>query len=85
MLNDLVAPLLSKLRLRPLDASYFALNVSDIRFVGTLRLRLSPAARFGFVGFTSPPRVALGISVAYHSKLGFERRMPVTALPGARL
>jgi len=32
-------------------------------------------------GFTAEPSVALGLELAYHSKLGWERVLPISALP----
>lgn len=81
-LNDLVAPLLEALHLRPEDSSYIAITVSDVRVVGTLRVRLCPGMRIAAAGFTEVPAVTLGLTLAYHNKLGFTRSLPVTALPG---
>ena len=81
-LNDLVAPLLEALHLRPEDSSYIAITVSDVRLVGTLRVRLCPGMRIAAAGFTEVPAVTLGLTLAYHNKLGFTRSLPVTALPG---
>jgi len=80
-INDLVAPLLEQFKLRQTDASYIAIRVSDIAFSGTLRLRLSPGVRVAFAGFAAEPRCHLGLELAYHSKLGFERVLPLSALP----
>jgi hypothetical protein len=82
MVNDLIAPLLARLELRKEDDSYIAIQVSDFRITGTLRVRLSPGARLAAAAFREAPSVALGVSVAYHCKLGFEKRVPLTALPG---
>lgn len=82
VLNDGVAPLLRALGLREEDDSYLAITVTDVRFVGTLRARLSPSARIASCGFTAPPAVSLGLAIAYHSKLGFHRSLPLSALPG---
>lgn len=82
-LNDGIAPLLKALNLFPEEESYIAIRVLDVRFVGTTRLRISPGARVACLGFTGVPSISLGLSVAYHSKLGgWERSVPVTALPG---
>jgi hypothetical protein len=80
-LNDGISPLLRVFGLRKTDDSFLAFKVSDMSFVGTLRLRLSPSSRLAFVGFVGEPKVDLGISLAYHSKLGFERNLPLSALP----
>jgi hypothetical protein len=82
VVNDLVAPLLARWGLRPDDASYIAINISDVRLTGTLRVRVAPTARIAALAFREVPTVALGLTLAYHSKLGFEKRFPVTALPG---
>jgi hypothetical protein len=82
MVNDLIAPLLARFDLRKEDASYIAIAVSDFRVSGTLRVRLSPGARVAAAAFREAPSVALGVSVAYHCKLGFEKRVPLSALPG---
>ena len=82
MVNDLVAPLLAKIGLRKEDDSFIAMHVTDMRLSGTLRVRLQSGARLAAAAFREAPVVALGLDVAYHSKLGFEKRVPVTALPG---
>jgi hypothetical protein len=81
-LNDLVAPLLEFMNVRPDDSSYIAIKVSDIRVVGTMRVRLCPGMRIAAAGFTDVPNIALGLTIAYHNKLGFTRAVPITALPG---
>ena len=76
MVNDLVAPLLAKVGLRKEDASFIAMHITSSPSATTGASRLAAAA------FREAPVVALGLDVAYHSKLGFEKRVPVTALPG---
>ena len=80
--NDLIAPLLGKLGIRKEDESFIAVHITDMRLSGTLRVRLQPGARLAAAAFREAPVVALGLDVAYHCKAGFEKRVPVTALPG---
>ncbi len=82
LVNDLVAPALARLGLRRQDDSFVAIHVTDVRLRGTLRVRLAPGARLAAVAFRQQPRVDLGLALAYHSKLGFEQRVPLSALPG---